>query len=76
MVRGPQSTVEREQVLACVAGLLLFAQFPAPEIERAADAGERANHSLFFNNEMILRCRKSPVSLFPPPVHLTFGLNC
>jgi len=47
MVRGPQSTVEREQVLACVAGLLLFAQFPAPEIERAADAGERANHSLF-----------------------------
>jgi len=49
MVRGPQSTVKREQVLACVAGVLPFAQFPAPEIERAADAGERANHSLFFN---------------------------
>jgi hypothetical protein len=77
MVRGPQSTVEREQVLACVAGLLLFAQFPAPEIERAADAGERANHVPYFLiNEMILRCRKSPVSLFPPPVHLTFRLNC
>ena len=49
MVRSPQSAVKREKVLACVAGLLPFAQFPAPEIERAADAGERANHSLFFN---------------------------